>query len=77
VSQDEVRRKEITIGRPIFGYPIEPINGPQILSRREKQIFFLSRSGLERKEICQALNIKRENLKKHLQNINKKILPDF
>ncbi len=75
MNQDEVKQKELIVDNIVTAESLIFPDRPRTLSPREKQIFFLWAGGLDRSEICQALRISRENLKKHLQSINKKIPP--
>ena len=71
VRQDHVGRDELPVGLP------RPRKWPEFvehthLTKREKQIVTLLGQGLERVEICEILEITRENCRKIIQRLREK-----
>ena len=71
-NQDYVSQRELPIGFPTFGR-VPNIQVSVSFTFRERQVFSLMTFGFSRADISKTLNISRETLQKHFQNLNKKI----
>ena len=71
VAQNEVTQKELPIGMPKYGRFPELLSNVY-LTKREKQIVTLLGQGMERGEICELLEITRENCRKIIQRLRQK-----
>ena len=71
VGQDEVVQREKPIGLPrTKGFPDLVSNTP--LTKKERQIVTLLRSGLDRGEVCQLIGITRHALREAIRRLKKK-----
>jgi DNA-binding NarL/FixJ family response regulator len=72
VDQDHVSQREKTIGLPKYSkFPVDQVSNIP-LTKREKEILTLLGKGLCRADVCQLLNITRQQLRVHIANLKKK-----
>ena len=71
LKEVEKPQREKTIGQPHYSRRFEWPSGVD-LTRTEKEIVTLLGRGLSRPQVCEALNITRETLRKHIQRMKKK-----
>lgn len=70
-NQDYVGQRELTIGLPRTGeMPELPAN--VYLTETECAIVTLLGRGLNRRDVCQVMDMSRETLRKHLERLRKK-----
>lgn len=70
-NQDEVIRREALVGLPkLIEFPDLVSNTP--LTKREREILTLLGRGLSRRDVCNVLNITRENLRDIIRRLRKK-----
>jgi DNA-binding NarL/FixJ family response regulator len=71
VKQDEVSQRELTIGDIRYGrWPESPEKS--IFTEKERQVIPLLLDGKTRKQIGKLLDMTRETLRKHIENIRRK-----
>jgi len=71
ISQDEAPQRELTIGLPKFGQFPNSVS-KTYLTDMQNRIMNLMGQGLDRRQICESLDISRATLRKHLWNIRGK-----
>lgn len=72
LKEEETAQRELPIGLPHYGrFPVLPSN--TFLTTTEKQITLLIGQGLNRKQVCNALEISRQSLRVHLLRMRRKV----